>query len=135
MSFFLTCTPHVLDRCDLTRGSRWELFCKIRTRSHPPAINHGHPPFIENKRYRLKPRGIGDVVNRKAVSVYQTDAVLILIGAVQERFESGALQQQCQQDETVQSTSMFKTMSLALLASVSWVGAGLSEAWGIEATA
>jgi hypothetical protein len=33
----------------------------------------------------MKPRGIGDVVNRKAVSVYQTDAVLILIGGVQGR--------------------------------------------------
>jgi hypothetical protein len=43
-----------------------------------PTINHAHPPFTENKRYPMKPRGIGDVVNRKAVSVYQTDAVLIL---------------------------------------------------------
>src|ERR1700687_1122451 len=50
-------------------------------RARTPAINHAHPPFIENKRYRMKPRRIGDVVNRKAVSVYQTDAVLILIGA------------------------------------------------------
>jgi hypothetical protein len=33
--------------------------------------------FTENKRYPTKPRGIGDVVNRKAVSVYQTDVVLI----------------------------------------------------------
>jgi hypothetical protein len=33
----------------------------------------------------MKPRGIGGVVNRKAVSVYQTDAVLILIGGVQGR--------------------------------------------------
>jgi hypothetical protein len=40
------------------------------------------PPFIENKRYRIKPRPIGDVVNQNAVSVYQTDAVLISIGRV-----------------------------------------------------
>jgi hypothetical protein len=33
----------------------------------------------------MKPRGIGDVVNPKAVSVYQTDAVLLLIGGVQGR--------------------------------------------------
>jgi hypothetical protein len=56
-------------------------------RRRTPAINHAHPPFIENKRYRMKPRRIGDVVNRKAVSVYQTDAVLILIGDVQGRLE------------------------------------------------
>jgi hypothetical protein len=52
-------------------------------RRQTPTINHAHPPFIENKRYRMKPRRIGDVVNRKAVSVYQTDAVLILLGGVQ----------------------------------------------------
>ena len=42
-------------------------------------------PFIENKRYRIKPRRIDDVVNRNAVSVYQTDAVLVLVGGVQGR--------------------------------------------------
>jgi hypothetical protein len=52
---------------------------------HTPTINHARPPFTENKRYRIKPRGFGDVVNRNAVSVYQTDAVLTLIGAVQRR--------------------------------------------------
>ncbi|HXQ03828.1 MAG TPA: hypothetical protein VN831_03605, partial [Bradyrhizobium sp.] len=41
--------------------------------------NHMLPPFTENKRWRMKPRVIGDVVNPKAVSVYQTDAVLVLI--------------------------------------------------------
>jgi hypothetical protein len=44
-----------------------------------PTINHACAAFTENKRYPAKPRGIGDVVNRKAVSVYQTDAVLTLI--------------------------------------------------------
>jgi hypothetical protein len=56
-----------------------------------PTINHARPAFIENKRYRTKPGGIGDVVNRKAASVYQTDAVLILIDGVQRR-RSGASQ-------------------------------------------
>jgi len=46
-----------------------------------PTINHATFAFTENKRYGMKPRGIGDVVNRNDVSVYQTDAVLILIGA------------------------------------------------------
>jgi len=55
----------------------------MRTRT----INHAYPPFTENKRSRTKPRGIGDVVNRNAVSVYQTDAVLILIGGVQGRLK------------------------------------------------
>jgi hypothetical protein len=36
-------------------------------------INHAPAPFIENKRYGMKRRGIGDVVNRNAASVYQTD--------------------------------------------------------------
>jgi len=48
-------------------------------------INHAPPAFIENKRYRSKPRGIDDVVNRNGASVYQTEAVLILIGEVQGR--------------------------------------------------
>jgi hypothetical protein len=38
-----------------------------------PRINHARPAFIENKRYRTKRRAIDDVVNRNAVSVYQTD--------------------------------------------------------------
>jgi hypothetical protein len=38
-----------------------------------PTINHARAVFIENKRYRKKPRAIDDVVNRNAVSVYQTD--------------------------------------------------------------
>jgi hypothetical protein len=50
-----------------------------------PTINHAPPAFIENKRYRPKPRGIRDVVNRNVDSVYQTEAVLILIGEVQRR--------------------------------------------------
>jgi hypothetical protein len=44
-----------------------------------PTINHACAAFTQNKRYRTKPHQIGDVVNRNAVFVYQTDAVLILV--------------------------------------------------------
>ena len=59
--------------------------CEALACMRTPTINHASTPFTENKRWRIKPRGIGDVVNRKAVSVYQTDAVLILIGGLQGR--------------------------------------------------
>jgi len=58
-----------------------EVFRSRRT----PVINHAPPAFTENKRYPPKPHGIGDVVNRNGDSVYQTEAVLILIGEVQRR--------------------------------------------------
>jgi lipoprotein-anchoring transpeptidase ErfK/SrfK len=110
----------------------------VRAHRHTPTINHAHRPFIENKRYRTKPHGIDDVVNRKAASVYQTDAVLILIDGVQGRLKTGVpqddqYQDDQYQDETVQSTSMFKTMSLALLAGASFLSAGLHQALAIEA--
>jgi lipoprotein-anchoring transpeptidase ErfK/SrfK len=70
------------------------------------------------------------VVNRSAGSVYQTDAVLILIGGVQGRSKRALPRRNS--DETVQSTSMFKTMSLALLAGASFLGAGLHQAAAIE---
>jgi hypothetical protein len=47
-------------------------------RDGTPTINHVRAAFTQNKRYRTNQRAIGDVVNRNAVSVYQTDAVLIL---------------------------------------------------------
>jgi lipoprotein-anchoring transpeptidase ErfK/SrfK len=100
------------------------------SRRRTPTINHARSPFTENKRCRMKPRRIGDVVNRKAVSVYQTDAVLILVGGVQGRLKPGA-----SHDETVQSTSMFKKLSVALLASASCLAAGLHQARAIEAAA
>src|SRR5882724_2110539 len=53
--------------------------CRLRI----PSINHASRAFIENKRYRIKPRAFDDVVNRNAVSVYQTDEVVILAGGVQ----------------------------------------------------
>src|SRR6478735_7139337 len=38
-----------------------------------PTINHGCAAFIQNKRCPENPRAFDDVVNRNAVSVYQTD--------------------------------------------------------------
>jgi hypothetical protein len=35
---------------------------------------------MQNKRYRINPRPVEDVVNRNGASVYQTDQVLICIG-------------------------------------------------------
>jgi hypothetical protein len=43
------------------------------TTKRTPTINHGRAAFIENKRYRTKRRPVDGVVNRNAVSVYQTD--------------------------------------------------------------
>src|SRR5664279_4289806 len=83
MRLFLTCTHQVLRRCDLTSGSRRNRCLRGRT----PTVNHAPAAFIENKRYRAKPGRVGDVVNRKAGSVYQTDAVLILVGGVQGRLK------------------------------------------------
>jgi hypothetical protein len=56
-------------------------------RGRTPTINHARAPFTENKRCRMKARRIDDVVNRKADSVYQTEAVLILAGRVQGRLQ------------------------------------------------
>jgi hypothetical protein len=50
-----------------------ELLMERAAISRIPTINHARPAFIENKRYRTKRRAIDDVVNRNAVSVYQTD--------------------------------------------------------------
>jgi hypothetical protein len=41
-----------------------------------PTINHVRAAFTQNKRYRTNQRAIRDVVNRNAVSVYQTEVVL-----------------------------------------------------------
>jgi lipoprotein-anchoring transpeptidase ErfK/SrfK len=98
-----------------------------------PPINHVVCVFIENKRYRKNPQPIDDVVNRNARSVYQTDEVLILIGAVQRRRPAPATR--TVQDETVQSTSMFKTMSLALIGSACLQGAAIERAAAFDATA
>jgi hypothetical protein len=83
MRFSLTFTCQALSRRDLTSGSRREPDVTRAACRQTPAINHAREPFIENKRCRTKPSRTGDVVNRKAVSVYQTDAVLILVVDVQ----------------------------------------------------
>jgi hypothetical protein len=75
MRFNIGFTPGTVVKCAIARRT--------------PRINHAVLPFIENKRYRSKPRRVGGMVNRKAVSVYQTDAVLILVGGVQGRLEIG----------------------------------------------
>jgi len=53
-------------------------------------INHVRAAFTQNKRYRTNPRAVDDVVNRNGISVYQTDAVLILIDRVQRRRSSAS---------------------------------------------
>jgi hypothetical protein len=63
----------LLSRCDLTLSSRRNLLFGAAPVRRKPAINHVRPAFIENKRYRTKRRPVDDVVNRNAVSVYQTD--------------------------------------------------------------
>jgi hypothetical protein len=55
-----------------------------------PTINHGAAPFIENKRYRTKRAPARDVVNRNAVSVYQTDQVFICIVRTRRRCSGAA---------------------------------------------
>src|ERR1700721_3263682 len=100
---------------------------KARADRRTPAINHACRAFTENKRYRIKPRAIDDVVNRNAVSVYQTDAVLILAGGVQRRRSGAPTAKQ------VQSTSMSNRMYLAFLAGASFLDAGLHQALAIDA--
>jgi len=66
------------------------------------------------------------VVNRNAGFVYQTDEVLILMSRVCKRAIGRA------HGETVQSTSMFKNLSLTLLAGVSLLGLGMQQAVATE---
>ncbi len=87
MRFFLTFNSSSFTQMRFNIGFTRGNCVEERSRPPTPTINHALPPFIENKRYRIKPRRIGDVVNRKAVSVYQTDAVLILGGGVQGRLK------------------------------------------------
>src|SRR6202034_2680801 len=96
-----------------------------------PTVNHARLAFIENKRYGMKRRGIGDVVNRNAVFVYQTDKVLICIDRM--RRASSRRPQELIIDETVQSTSMFRKMTLAFLAGVSSLVAGTHQASAFDA--
>src|ERR1700732_767988 len=102
-------------------------------RRDTPRINHAASAFIENKRYRTNPQPVDDVVNRNADSVYQTDAVLILSGAVQGR--RPVLPTRTVQDEKVRRTSMFKKMSRALRGRGSFLGAGIDRPTAIDAPA
>src|ERR1700722_17185971 len=90
MRLFLTFTFQVLGRCDLTRGSR-RGGRRRAARRRPPTANHARPPFTEKKRYPIKQRRFGDVGYQKDVSVYQTYAVLILLGGVQRALGSRGL--------------------------------------------
>src|SRR5882724_6624842 len=86
MRLFLTFTlVRVLGRCDLTWGSQEEPLAKQFLDSCTPSINHASPAFIQNKRYRANPGPFSGVVNRNAVSVYQTEAVLDFIHHVRRR--------------------------------------------------
>jgi hypothetical protein len=69
---------HVLYICDLTWGSRQQPHAKHIACGRTPSINHAAPAFIENKRYRTNPRATGDMVNRNADFVYQTDQVFVV---------------------------------------------------------
>src|SRR5215475_11375357 len=110
MEFFPVPDPPVLDRCDLTSGSHTERTQQIpdsATRRRSPAVNHEASAFIENKRCWTNPRATGDVVNRNAAFVYQTDALLDLISHSRPRERARE-----RSDETVQSTSMFRNFTL-----------------------
>src|SRR5450756_2320049 len=76
-------------------------------RRSTPTVNHAAAPFIENKRYPAKPRRVGDVVNRKAASVYQTDANLILAGGVQGRSKRALPKKQFQTVSTRRNSTEY----------------------------
>src|SRR5258708_38370541 len=89
MSFFLTFTLiRVLGRCDLTWGSQQEPLAKHFAGNRSRSLNHAPHAFIQNKRYRPNPRPFSGVVNRNAVSVYQTEAVLDFIHHVRRRLSA-----------------------------------------------
>jgi lipoprotein-anchoring transpeptidase ErfK/SrfK len=74
------------------------------------------------------------VVNRNAVSVYQTKWLLPFIDHVADAGQPGAFHGKCDLDETVQSTSMFKKMSVALLGSACTFMAGANSAAAFDNT-
>jgi len=99
---------------------------------HTRSVNHGSRAFIENKRYRRNPRAAADVVNQNAASVYQTEALLDLISHGRR---AGIACPRTFLTKPVQSTSMFKNFSLALLASASCLGAGTQHAAAFDGAA
>jgi lipoprotein-anchoring transpeptidase ErfK/SrfK len=90
--------------------------------------------FIQNKRYPANQSEIVDVVNRNAVLVYQTDQVLILIRKRASGSRREPFQAEQPRNETVQSTSMFKKISAALLAGASLLTFGIDRAAAIDST-
>src|SRR4051812_32562673 len=75
-------------------------------------VNHGAVVFIQNKRCCKELDRFDGVVNRNADSVYQTDAVLILIRGCANALVGASRRK-------VQSTSMFRKISFALSVSAS----------------
>jgi lipoprotein-anchoring transpeptidase ErfK/SrfK len=75
------------------------------------------------------------MVNRKALCVYQTEAVLDFIHHVRKALPSEALQHDQCRDETVTSTSMFKNISLALLAGAALLSVGFDQAAAFDGAA
>src|ERR1700760_1275527 len=75
----------VLRRCHLTWGSHAQPLSSRIGSCHSPAVNHAGPAFTEYKRCRVNPAAITEMVNPKAVAVYQTDRLLNLIGCVHGR--------------------------------------------------
>ncbi|TYO68317.1 L,D-transpeptidase [Bradyrhizobium hipponense] len=73
------------------------------------------------------------MVNRNAVSVYQTKWLLLFIDHVASA-DSQRVRRRVQLDETVQSTSMFKKMSVALLGSACTFIAGADRASAFDNT-
>jgi lipoprotein-anchoring transpeptidase ErfK/SrfK len=75
------------------------------------------------------------VVNRKPISVYQTDAVLISIDRVQRRRRGVAARNTTPPSATVQSTSMSRKSLLALLAGASFLGVPIHPVLAFDADA
>jgi lipoprotein-anchoring transpeptidase ErfK/SrfK len=75
-----------------------------------------------------------DVVNRNAASVYQTKRLLLFIDHVASADQPSALHDACDLDETVQSTSMFKKMSVALLGGACTFIAGADSASAFDSS-
>jgi len=74
------------------------------------------------------------VVNQNGVSVYQTKRLLLFIDHVADADQPSALHDACDLDETVQSTSMFKKMSVALLGGACTLVAGATSASAFDNT-
>ena len=123
---FLTFTRRVFEPMRLTPGSRPRRARVTRRAAHQRLTMRVAVAKI-NARPARKPRRFGDVVDRKAV---HCKPMRFLIFAW---WRARALGSRARHDETNASTSMFKRMTLAFLASVSCLG--LRQANAIEAAA